>query len=283
MLSLVVVVLLVAGIALIGAIFAVGAGGRALREMVAEEVEQLKHGSAAVPSRTWDESRWAALPEPVRRYLRFAIPTGQPAIRWARLTQHGEMRLRPDREWLPLTAEEYITGEPPGFVWQALVQLKPWMWWAGRDKYLAGQGARLIKLATVVPVVDRLGREMDQSGLVRVLTELVWLPTALRLGGPVRWEAEDEDTARAVITDRGREVAARFYFGPRGEVRRVTTRDNFREEGGKVALTEWTATLDRYEAVQGVMVPREAEAAWVQEGVEMPYVRLRVTEIHYSL
>ena len=167
-------------------------------------------------------------------------------------------------------------------VWQARVQLKPWLWWAGRDKYLAGPGAMLIKLAAVVPVVDRLGPEMDQSGLVRVLTELAWLPPALRPGGPVRWEAEDENSARAVIHDRGREVSARFYFGARGEIQRVTTRDKLREEAGKFSLAEWTATLNRYEAVQGVMVPREAEAAWVQDGVETPYVRLRITEIHFG-
>jgi hypothetical protein len=47
-------------------------------------------------------ARRDSLPEPVRRYLRFAIEDGAPATRTVRLEHGGTFRTKPEQRWLPM-------------------------------------------------------------------------------------------------------------------------------------------------------------------------------------
>ena len=57
----------------------------------------------------------------------------------------------------------------------------------------------LWKLFSAVTLVNFGGREIDQSALVRYLTEAVYFPTALLPSRTLRWEELDADSARATL------------------------------------------------------------------------------------
>ena len=57
----------------------------------------------------------------------------------------------------------------------------------------------LWKLFSAVTLVNFGGREIDQSALVRYLTEAVYFPTALLPSRTLRWEELDSDSARATL------------------------------------------------------------------------------------
>ena len=59
------------------------------------------------------------LPEPVRRYLTYTGVVGKPWIDTVYLKQAGRFRQGADRPWMPLSAEEYYTTDPPALVWNA--------------------------------------------------------------------------------------------------------------------------------------------------------------------
>lgn len=89
---------------------------------------------------------WDKLPEPVRRYLRYAISTEAPTIRTARLKHDGFFRTKPNQNWLAIKGEEYFTIAKPGFVWDASVRLAPLLWIQARDLMQAGQASMLVKV-----------------------------------------------------------------------------------------------------------------------------------------
>jgi hypothetical protein len=95
---------------------AIFAGCRRFRAQVAADVSALL--SSPVPAVGPSElaSREASLPEPVRRYLRYAIPAGAPAIRTVYLRHEGFFRTKPNAPWLPIRGEQYFTVGRPGFV-----------------------------------------------------------------------------------------------------------------------------------------------------------------------
>ena len=110
-----------------------------------------------------------------------------------------------------------------------------------RDGYRPGRGTMLGRLGGLVTVVNEAGTpEMAASALTRWLGEAVWFPTALIPGGVadhgVRWEAVDDSTARATITDGGTTVSAEFRFAPTGEITGVTAM-RYRDVNGTGVLT----------------------------------------------
>ena len=94
-------------------------------------------------------ARWNTLPDPVRRYLRFAVREGTPETRTARLQHDGLFRTKPSQRWLPIKGEQSFTTAIAGFVWHATVRLLPFVWIEARDCLMGGRGQMLVKLQSV--------------------------------------------------------------------------------------------------------------------------------------
>ncbi|MBX6363979.1 MAG: hypothetical protein IRZ00_08940 [Gemmatimonadetes bacterium] len=232
---------------------------------------------------TFSPAQLEGLPPPVARYFAFALPEGQPRIRAARIRWSGEFQIRPGGGWRPFTADQRFTTVPPGFVWNAEIHMMPLVPVRVRDSYVAGQGAMLGRLGGVVRVVDEGGTpEMAAGALVRWLGEAAWFPTALLPGEGVRWEAVDDSTARATITDGLTSASAEFHFAPGGEITRMTAL-RYRDVNGTGVLTPFEGIYRDYARREGVMVPLSAEVAWLLPEGRFPYWRARPTELAYEL
>ena len=235
------------------------------------------------PGHPFSRAETDRLPAPVARYFAFALPEGQRRVRVARVRWVGEMRLKPDGAWSPFTAEQRFTGAPPGFVWDAEVRMMPLVPVRVRDSYVAGQGQMLGRVGGVVSVVNEGGtREMALGALVRWLGEAAWFPTALLPGEGLTWEAIDDHSARATVTDGATSVTADFHFAPTGEMTRMTAL-RYRDVNGTGVLTPFEGRYERFIREQGVMVPGAAEVAWLLPEGRFAYWRGHPSSISYEL
>ena len=235
------------------------------------------------PGHPFSRAETDRLPDPVARYFAFALPEGQRRVRVARVRWAGEMRLKPDGAWSPFTAEQRFTGAPPGFVWDAEVRMMPLVPVRVRDSYVAGQGQMLGRVGGVLSVVNEGGtREMALGALVRWLGEAAWFPTALLPGEGVTWEAIDDHSARATVTDGATSVTADFHFAPTGEMTRMTAL-RYRDVNGTGVLTPFEGRYERFMREQGVMVPGAAEVAWLLPEGRFAYWRGHPSSISYEL
>ncbi|HLM67534.1 MAG TPA: DUF6544 family protein [Longimicrobium sp.] len=268
--------MLIGGCALAGAGFVVGAA--VWRAATARDVEELARVArvSGTPA-TGDE-----LPAPVSRYFDFSLPRGRQRITAARVDWVGEFQMRPAAGWVPFTAVQYFVSGPPGFVWDAKIRMMPLVEVYVRDVYRNGRGTMLGRIGGLVPVVDEGGTpEIAQSALARWLGEAVWLPTALRSGAGVAWEAVDDSTAIASVTDGRVSASATFHFGSNGEIRRMTAL-RYRDVEGKAVLTRFEGRYWDYARRNGVMVPLHAEVAWLLPEGRFPYWRGSPAEIQYG-
>jgi len=94
--------------------------------------------------------RWDCLPQPVRRYLRYAVPAGAPAIRTARLKHDGFLRTAPGSRWFRVVGEEYFTVANPGFVWKASIRPGSLVWIEALDRLIANRGEVLVNLYSTI-------------------------------------------------------------------------------------------------------------------------------------
>lgn len=239
-------------------------------------------GAERVMTGADSRTRTTELPAPVARYFAFAVPAGKPPIRSARIRWTGEFQSRPGGGWSPFTANQRFTSSPPGFVWDASIRMIPLLPVRVRDSYVAGEGRMLGRVGGVLPVVEEGGTaEVAAGALTRWLGEAVWFPTALLPGGSVRWEAVDDSTARATVTDRGKSVSAEFHFAASGEIAAMTAM-RYRDVGGKGVLTPFEGRYGAYGRRDGVMIPLSAEVAWLLPEGRFPYWRGQPAEVEYG-
>ena len=229
---------------------------------------------------TFEPGDVEALPAPVRRYFETVLDEGQPHVRTVRLEQVGEFRLGgADAGWKPLEATQHYTVDPPGFVWDATIDVAPLLPARVVDAYAHGEGYLRGKLLSTITVVD-VGPdpEMNESELVRYLAETPWFPTALLPAAGVEWEPIDERSARATLEHDGNEASVVFHFDDENLIERVTT-GRYRQEDD--AMAPWEGRFWAYEQHNGMRIPTEAEVAWDLPAGEVSYWRARIEAIEY--
>ncbi len=220
-----------------------------------------------------------SVPPPIRRYFGHALSVGQSVVRRAQLHQRGEFRL--GDSWHPLTATEWVTTQPPGFLWDATIDVAPFLPVRVVDRYRYGAGALDARIRSTVPVATvGPSPEMNEAELLRYLAEAVWYPTALLPSQGIAWEPVDDTSARATIEDSAVTASVVFHIGPNDTVERVTA-ERYRQEDSQRA--PWVGYFRDYERRAGMVVPTEGEVAWETPDGEEPYWRATVDELSYTM
>jgi hypothetical protein len=275
---------LLAGLGLVGA--GVGAAGLVARARYARSrsalVDDLR-SAATTTRRVYTAADLDGLPAPVQRYFEHVLTDGQPYVRVARMTQRGEFRIGDaTAPWRPLEATEHATTDPPGFVWDARIELAPFVPVRVVDAYVNGHGVLRAKLFSAITVADAdPGPELDEGELLRYLGEAVWYPTALLPWSGVEWEAVDDQSARATLTDRGTTASLVFEFED-GEVRRVRGERPYTRSDGTYDRVEWVGHWQDYVERDGMLIPADGSVEWHHPDDTVPYWRGRVTEVDYA-
>lgn len=221
------------------------------------------------------------VPPPVARFLGRSVLAGQKRIRTARLDQAGEFFL--NGSWHPLTAHQFVTTSPPSFMWDARIQMAPFMSVYVRDSYVLGHASMRARMLAFYPLVDQANRrELQEGALMRYLGEAVWLPTRLMPGDGLSWSAVDDGHADATLTDEGVSVTLRFTFDPDGAVTEVFSPARYREVNGSYVKTPWRVRALGQEVKGGVRLMSPAEAEWILPEGPQPYWRGRIESVEYT-
>ncbi len=250
---------------------------------VTKEVGMLTEEGSKVQSKTFSFNDLKGLPEPVQRYFKYALRDGQEHIKFVRLKQVGEFRMKENQPWMPIKAEQYFTTEDPAFIWQVKLTMAPFIWIEGRDMYYQGKGNMFIKLLSTITVADATGSEMDISSLIRFLSETPWFPTALLPSDYIEWKEVDSNSAQAVIKDNGYTASGIFTFNEKGEIIKFVTNDRYMEVDGKYFKEQWGGYYRNYQEINGMKIPIEAEVEWNLSDRDLQYVKLKITDIQYNI
>lgn len=251
--------------------------------MVGQEVSDLLSTSPP-PAGSVTERDLTSLPPVVQRWLiRSGVP-GRAVPHFVHLKQKGEMRTSPGGDWVPFEAEQYFALDEPGFVWQTTIQAstKPFLSFLpikGRDKYVNGRGAMLIKLLSLFAVADAHGPETDQATLLRFLGETSWFPSAA-LRNYIRWEPVSPLSARATMSYRGVTAAGLFRFTPDGDMAGFEARRYYSRPEGATP-EDWIIRSTDWKEVDGFRIPCRSEVTWKLKDGDYTWLKLEITDIRF--
>lgn len=276
--SVIVVAVLLAGAT------AIGHGASRWKARTGQLRARLDAARVAIRPATYDASEIEGLPAPVRRYFQAVLRDGQPIVSAARLAHEGQFNMGETRaKWKRFTSSQLAVMRRPGFDWDARIALAPGVNVLVHDGYVAGEGILHAQMLGLVTVADLRGTpEAAQGELMRFLAEAAWYPTALLPSQGVRWEAIDDTSARATLTDDATTVSLDFRFDAGGLLAGVRAAARPRTVQGKLVATPWQGRFWQYETRGGMRVPTEGEVAWELPEGPCPYWRGRVTDIAYE-
>jgi hypothetical protein len=232
----------------------------------------------------YDAREIAGLPAPVQRYFRAVLTDGQAIVSAASVEHSGTIDMGKDApKWKPFTSTQRITTRRPGFDWDARIMMLPGVPVRVHDAYVAGAGALHAELFGLVPVADLPNTpELARGELIRFLAEAAWYPTALLPSQGVQWEAVDDRTARATLTDGAISLTLTFRFHADGFMDTVRAEARGRMVDGKTVATPWQGRFWDYATRNGMRVPLQGEAAWILPQGEKPYWRGTSTSLGHE-
>jgi hypothetical protein len=242
--------------------------------------------AARVPVRpqTVDFRELEGLPAPVERYFRLALKEEQPMVAGVRVRQSGTFNMgETTDQWKPFTSDQEVVTQRPGFDWNGSVAMMPGMPLRVHDAYVAGEGILHASLLGLFSVVNmRGGGDVAEGELMRFFAEAAWYPTALLPSQGVRWEAADDRSAYATLTEGTTSITMLFAFDEQGLIESVGTEARGRTVGGEVVPTPWQGRFWNYEERGGMQVPLDGEVAWLLPEGPKPYWRGTIAEIDYE-
>ncbi|HSK99142.1 MAG TPA: DUF6544 family protein [Rubrobacteraceae bacterium] len=244
---------------------------------------RLDAARAPVRPQTVDLRELEGVPAPVRRYFRAVLEEGQPMVAGVRVRHTGRFNMGETTDrWKPFTSDQEVVTQRAGFDWDGRVAMMPGLPVRVHDAYVAGDGilhASLLGLFSVVEMRDT--DDVAEGELMRFVAEAAWYPTRLLPSQGVRWEAVDDRSAYATLTEGDITITMIFTFDEQGLIDTVRTETRGRTVDGEVVPTPWQGRFWNYEERGGMRVPLDGEVAWLLPEGEKPYWRGHIDEISY--
>jgi hypothetical protein len=198
-----------------------------------------------------------------------------------KLSQQGQFNLsETEAKWSPFTATQLVITQRLGFDWDARIQMAPGLNVFVHDTYLLGEGNLHASLLGLFTLAKMHGTpELNQGELLRFFAEATWYPTALLPSQGVRWEAIDDTSARATLTDGATTVSLVFQFNAEGAIATIRAEARYRD---KLTAMPWNGRFWDYSVRNGMLIPLEGEVGWeYPEGTRL-YFKGKVTEINHE-
>ncbi len=249
-----------------------------------EVQRRLETSASPTQNNAYSSELLERLPPPVQRFFRVVLPEGQPLIGKATIAHEGQFNMEETGErWAPFTSKQISATSAPGFLWDARIRMGPGINVFVHDGYIGGEGLLYGKLLGLMSVVNEPQTpELAHGELMRYLAEAAWYPTALLPSQGVHWEAIDESSAYATLTDGSTRVTLEFHFNEEGFITSVRSDGRFRSVDGEQIATPWEGRFWAYQEQDGMKIPTEGEVAWLLPEGRAPYWRARIKHIEYD-
>lgn len=260
----------------------VGLGHCQFNKMVQKESKGLLQTIQVKDTAVITESDISHIPEIVQKWMQNSGVIGRESIVSVRLKQKGEMKTKPESKWMPFTATQYFNVERPAFIWSTEVDFMPMFNMVGRDKFINGEGAMLIKLANVIPVVNEGDNEkINSAAMLRYLAEMVWFPSAA-LNEYIQWKSIDSNSAQASFTLYGETVSGIFNFSDEGNFESFEA-DRYYGGGKDASLETWSVKAEGHKTFNNIKIPNKCNVTWKLKEGDFNWLNLEIMELEFNI
>jgi|GEM_PF-70373 len=243
------------------------------------------NGQQSILPKTYDPKEIADLPEPVQRYFKAVLQDEQAIITKVKISQIGQFHMNETEDkWHKFTATQLVVTKRLGFDWDAKIQMFPFINVFVHDTYLLGEGhlkASILGLFKVAKMHNT--PELNQGELLRFLAEAVWYPTSLLPSQGVVWEAINQHSSRATLTDGETTASVVFQFDNGGLITSMRAEARCHSVvGDKLVFMPWVGHFRGYTVRDGMQIPLEGEVGWEHPEELRLYFEGKITKISYE-
>lgn len=221
------------------------------------------------------------LPELIQTWMNYVGSAHDHVPVAVQFSQQGHMRLAPDKGWLDFTADQYITLDPPSFLWAARVGDGSVMQFSGVDQYINGKGSMNIALYGLINVVEASGKQIDEGTAIRFLGEIVWCPWMAK-SNYIQWNTVDDHSAEATFSFKDIKVKGTFLFDDQGtpiSFKAVRYNEERKKE------ISWRVEIDpkSYIGFQGIKIPTSASVIWEYDEGDFKWFETEIDDYNFQL
>lgn len=257
-------------------------GSARFQTLVEKEKNKILSIQEVETTEMFTESEIEDLPQAVKSWLINSGAIGKAKTQNGKVIQKAQLKMKPEQEdWYIAKALQYSTINNPSFLWTINLKMNSLMWFKGRDKFQNGKGEMLIKMNSIINVVNESGKKIDEGSLQRFLGEMVWFPS-LAVSPYVSWKEIDQLTAEATINYKNTSGSGTFYFDKSGDfIRYEAMRFHGNEPNSE--RKKWILTVDNYQVFDGIKIPSKMKASWKLDNGFWTWLKLEIVEIEYNL
>ena len=231
------------------------------------------------------EADLAPLPALVAAYIRRSGAVGRRRVTGFRAQIHGRIRAAADSPWMVFTGEQVNTyGDEPSrlFFIDATMRGVPV---DVLHTYVGSTATMQIKVASLVPLANASGPEMDQAETVTVFNDLCLLAAAALVDAPVCWQPVDNRHVRGTFTHGEHTVSAVLAFDDYGELTDFVSDDRLRasQDGTRFTAQRWSTPVRHYRTFDARRVVSSGEGHWhaPQPEGEVTYLEFNLDDLIY--
>lgn len=216
------------------------------------------------------------IPRILSDYYERAVPEAPSEPRGTSIAQVGEMRLAPDKPWMPFSAEQTISASETRFCWRARFKMAPLVTGMVEDAFENGQGRLDAKLWGLFSLAHARGPAVDRAEAQRYLAELVWSPMALVCNPELRFGEAQDGRLRIWVGDERTYVD--LLFDEHGDVAGARTETRSRDGEPQ----PWEGRFWDYQDFDGIRAPSRGEVWWDAPDGKFVYWRGTVTGLRWN-
>lgn len=233
------------------------------------------------------KNQYKNLPEPVKRYLRYALGDKKRLDVFAQYKQAGwiqnsmNVTYYDHPNWKYIVADCRVRLDRPSFFWQALIHLGWEFWMKGWYRFDSSDSELYWTWMGAVQIALYSGPEMQKNAMGQFLIQLPWIPTAMFSSDYLEWIAVDDTSAQVKISIYGNQASGFFSFDSSGKIIRFITDDMQRMTDSGPRSESRMVIYDKYEQFMGVQVPSRLYFFWSTPAGWKSDADFRLDEIVY--
>jgi hypothetical protein len=263
-------------------IVVVSAADRIFYKEFTDKAAEIKAAAGQFDSGKIMEEDLKHLPKPVAKYIRYCGLVGKERINYMHLTHTGSFRPGADKEMLPIEGEYYLTTYKPSFAWFGKIKMMPLITTTAFDSYFNGEGKMIVKLASIVKIVEAVSEETSRSALGRCFAEMTMSPSFFLDDKRIHWSESDSTTATCIFTDNDKSTDAKLYFNKDHSLDKIVVNRYYSSADGKQTLEKFTGKCSAYRDFNGLKIATVYDGYWNLRSGDLHYVHFVINEVKYE-
>lgn len=223
----------------------------------------------------------AHLPIPVQKYLKYTGCLDKPKVQNVKFSFSGQMRDK-EKDWFSFTSEQYnfFDKKERLFFMKACVFGLPVH---GYHRLKGGEASMLIKLLSIVPVVNLSGKEMLQSETVTFFNDMCFFAPATLIDNNIRWQTIDDHTVEASFSYQKNIIKAKLYFNEGWQLINFESDDRYARVNDQMHNYRFFTPVRDYKFYGGYRLGSFGEAIFMYPDGPFTYGRFHLQKVAYNL